>query len=170
MRLFLGIELPVEVKNHIAQSVAPMQKDLKGWENPHDYHMTLLFIGETPEEDIPRIIMGIKEIIFPPFTITLRSLVFFPRRVMYLSCDPCYELMNLRKRIQTLYPEYARAQEKDFIPHITIKRYQRYEVADLKIKMLDFPFVPVKVRVDHLALFKSERDENNLKYHVLERS
>lgn len=170
MRLFLGIELPLEIKKHIALSVAPMQKDPKGWENPHDYHMTLLFIGETPEDKIPGIIIGMKEIIFAPFTVTLRSLAFFPRRVMYLNCDYSPELLNLRNRIQALYPEYVRNNEKEFIPHITIKRYQRYEVTELKMKMLEHPFEAKVITIDHIVLFKSERDENNLKYHVLERS
>jgi 2'-5' RNA ligase len=170
MRLFLGIELPVEFKTNLALSVAPLQKDLKGWENPHDYHMTLLFIGETPLDKIPSLSLRLKEIAFRPFKLTFRSITFFPRRVMYLSCDPSEPLLQLKRTIDAAYPEYLRENEKQFTPHITLKRYQRYEQAELEKKIGENPFRENSVVVDHLALFKSERDRDNHKYHLLERS
>lgn len=171
MRLFLGIELPVEFKTHIALSVSHLQnKDMKGWENPHDYHVTLLFIGETPADKIPVIIQRLKEISFRPFTLTFRSFTFFPRRIMYLSCDPSEELVHLKNSLYGAYPEYVRQHEKTFTPHVTIKRYQRYEYAELEKKILENSFTAKSVMVDHLALFKSEKDRDNRKYHVLERN
>jgi 2'-5' RNA ligase len=170
MRLFIGIELPYEFKNHIAMSVAPMHTSGKGWENAHDYHMTLLFIGDTPEDKLEGIIQRLRQIHFSPLTLTFKTFAFFPRRVFYLSCEPSQELLNLKSMIESIYSEYVRVETKKFIPHITIKRFQRYEYDELRMKVLKNPFEGKKIVVDHLALFKSEKDSDNHKYHVLERT
>lgn len=170
MRLFLGIELPAQIKDHIARSVFPLQKDLKGWENPHDYHLTLLFIGEAQPEETLHIIEELKKITFEPLTLTLRNFEFFPRRVFYLKCDQTDELLTLIETINAHFPQYFKTATKPFIPHITVKRFQRYEYDELKKKILENPFEVKSIEVDHLALFKSEKDRDNRKYHVLERN
>lgn len=169
MRIFLGIELPQEIKKHIELSVSPLQTTLKGWENPHDYHLTLLFIGETPATEIPAIIEEFKQISFTPFTLTLRNFEFFNRRVFYLKCDAGDELQNLMISIETHFSQYFKSGGKPFIPHITVKRWQRYEYDELKKRIVANPLKVKSIKVDHLALFKSEKDSDNRKYHVLER-
>ena len=150
-------------------SVAPTHTSVKGWENAHDYHMTLLFIGDTPEDKLEGIIQRLRQIHFSPLTLTFKTFVFFPRRVFYLSCEPSQELLNLKSMIESIYSEYVRVETKKFTPHITIKRFQRYEYDELRMKVLKNPFEGKKIVVDHLALFKSEKDSDNHKYHVLER-
>lgn len=54
-----------------------------------------------------------------------------------------------------------------YSPHITLKRYQRYEYAELEKKIFQNPFEARSIMVDHLSLFKSEKDVQNLKYHVI---
>jgi 2'-5' RNA ligase len=158
MRLFFGIELTKDIKDHIAHAVAPFQKSPKGWENPHDYHLTLVFIGETPLEEIPALHEELKKISFPTFKLTLKNFDFFSRRVMYLRCELPDEIAKL-----------AKPGIKEFIPHITVKRWQRYEYDELKKKLEANPFEVKSIEVDHLALFKSEKDSDNRKYHVLEK-
>jgi len=170
MRLFIGIDLPVEIKNHIELSVYPLQVTTKGWEHPHDYHLTLLFIGETPPIEIPFIVHQLNEITFTPFSLTLKTIEFFNRRVLYLSCEDSLELLNLRKDITFHFSKYKKPETKKFIPHITLKRWQRYEFDELKKRIEENPFVEKSIRVDHLALFKSEKDADNRKYHVLKRT
>lgn len=158
MRLFFGIELPANIKDHIAKSVAPLQISPKGWENPHDYHVTLIFIGETSLEEVPSIREELSKITFPPFTLTLKNFEFFNRRVLYLKCELPEEISKL-----------AKPGSKEFIPHITVKRWQRYEFDELKKRIEANPFEVKSVKLDHLALFKSEKDSDNRKYHVLEK-
>ena len=55
MRVFIGIEIPEEIKKAIHRFVMPMQINNKGWEVAHDYHQTLLFIGEVSIEKIEEI-------------------------------------------------------------------------------------------------------------------
>lgn len=170
MRLFIGIELPIEIKNHIATSVLPLQTTLKGWENSHDYHLTLLFIGETPPENIPSIIQKMQEVSFTPFNMTISELLFFGRRVMYLSFAPVPELLDLKERLKLHFTNNYKRETKKFIPHLTVKRWQRYEYDELKKGIEANPLEKKTFTVDHLALFKAEKDRDNRKYHILARN
>ncbi|MFP5387469.1 MAG: RNA 2',3'-cyclic phosphodiesterase, partial [Bacteriovoracia bacterium] len=127
MRLFIGLEVPLHLKNHIHKFLLPMQVTGKGWENPHDYHQTLLFIGETPENEVNKIIERLDALEFHPFELKLSQFQFFNRRIMYLALHPSGDLIELKKTINDAFPEWGQEETKEFIPHITVKRWQRYE-------------------------------------------
>lgn len=167
MRLFLGLELPENVKEEISLHLKPLQKSIKGWENPHDYHQTLLFIGEATEEDLASIKERMETIIFRPFKLTTSNFDFFSRRIMYLSFYPSQVLIKLKDEVESLYSEWVRPGSKPFIPHVTVKRWQRYEYDELE-KGIEAKLLPeITFEVSALALFKSEKDNQNNKYHVI---
>lgn len=168
MRLFLGIELPDEVKEKIAREAQALKKNNKGWENPLDYHLTLLFIGETSTEDLPRIKELLSQIHSKPFELTLEDFFFFNRRVFYLGVKPSSELHLIRNQMIELFPEWISQETKEFIPHVTLKRWQRYEYDELALSLSVRPKFFVSFDVKRLALFKSEKDENGQKYHVID--
>ncbi len=167
MRLFLGLEIPEDVKDRIYAHLEPLQKSIKGWENAHDYHQTLLFIGETSEEDLESIKARMEQIKFKEFTLITNSFNFFSRRIMYLSFKPSPELIKLKDEVESLYSEWLRPGSKPFIPHVTVKRWQRYEYDELEkgLKTKNLPEMSFEVR--SLSLFKSEKDSRNQKYHVI---
>lgn len=167
MRLFIGIDLPQIIKVQIEENLRPLQLTSKGWESAHDYHQTLLFIGQTEDEKIPGIIERMNQIIFPEFTLRTNGIAFFNRRIMYIDFLPSEELNQLKYQVDLKFPEYVRPDEKEFVPHVTVKRWQRYEYDFLTEGVLAHPLPFLQFDVIALALFKSERDENNLKYHVL---
>lgn len=169
MKLFIGIEIPALIKKHIADFVQPLQLISKGWENPNDYHLTLLFLGESSNEVMDEIIMRLANINFKPFEIELSNFEFFPRRVLFLALGVSLELIELEKQIAAIFPEWIKPEAKAFVPHITVKRWQRYEFNFLETGILSRPFVPLKLKVKGLALFKSEKDFQNNKYHIIHR-
>lgn len=169
MRLFLGIEFSEEVKAEISSMLTPLRKTEKGWENPHDYHLTLLFIGELPSGKLNSITGRMIELTSKPFTLTTTTFHFFNRRIMYLGFEHSPETYALRKKILDVYPEYYRSREKEFVPHVTVKRWQRYEHADLTRGLENHPTRPLEIPVDGISLFKSEKDPENRKYHVIHR-
>lgn len=169
MRLFIGIDLPAQIKHIVHQYLIPFQKNAKGWEQPHDYHQTLLFIGETPSERIQDILHRLEKIKLSPFQLETDGFHFFNRRIMYLGFKPSEELLKLRKMVQETYPEWSQKESKEFIPHVTVKRWQRYEYEDLA-KGLNEPMKSLSFMVDHLALFKSEKDSHNNKYHIIQKN
>lgn len=167
MRLFIGIDLPNDIKSQIEQTLHPLQLSSKGWEHPHDYHQTLLFIGETDEEKLSDIKRKMDEIHFHSFKLTTSGFAFFNRRIMYVDFLPSTDLMDLKKLVDLKYPEYIRPDEKEFVPHVTVKRWQRYEYDHLATGILKQSLPVMSFTVHSIALFKSERDENNLKYHIV---
>ena len=167
MRLFLGLELPSTIKAQLAEYIAQLPQGRKGWENPHDFHLTLLFIGETPVDQIPIIQERMKELKFSSFEIEIGPLKFFNRRVMYLSLLPSSELSDLQQQVNEKFPEWLDPQAKPFLPHITVKRWQRYEYDELYQAIALKPLRPLPVEIKEISLFKSEKDSENRKYHVI---
>lgn len=167
MRLFLGIELPQTLKDYLATSLAPLKSTPKGWEDPHDYHMTLLFIGESTPEQLDLIRHRMKDFYFEPFRLCTKGIEFFPRRVMFLSFEASADLIKLKHQVDERFPEWARTQTKTFLPHITIKRWQRWEYDQLEKGLLDHPLEKKCFVVEKLSLFKSEKNERGEKYHVI---
>jgi len=169
MRLFLGLEIPEEIKIQIQTYLASVKKSEKGWEQSHDYHQTLLFIGEVEEEKLEEIKQRMHEISFRSFHLTLTSFQFFSRRVMYLGIEKSPELLELKKVIDEKFPEWSGRETKPFHPHITVKRWQRYEHADLVEGLSMVPWHLERFKVESVCLFKSEKDALNHKYHVIYR-
>jgi 2'-5' RNA ligase len=167
MRLFLGLDLPDDIKKQIQNYLNPIKKSEKGWESSHDYHQTLLFIGEASEEEAEMIKTRMRDISFPAFTIFPTTFQFFNRRVMYLGLEKTAELENLKKAIDQCFPEWSGRETKAFLPHITVKRWQRYEHADLVEGLSREAWRSVSFKTESLSLFKSEKDALNHKYHVI---
>lgn len=169
MKLFIGLELPLEIKNHIAHFVKPLQITTKGWEDPHDYHLTLLYIGLIPDESVAEIEKRLDHISYKPFRLELNALFFFPRRILFIGMTSSVELSGLKKIVEISFPEWLRSESKEYVPHITIKRWQRYEFDFLEASIKSHRFEPISFNIRSLALFKSEKDLQNYKYHVIHR-
>lgn len=167
MRLFIGIDLPDSIKQNIYQYLSSIQLGPKGWENPHDYHQTLLFIGEASEDVLETIIQRMEKIRYPAFELETDGFTFFNRRIMYLSFKASTELLELKRRIDEDFPEWQREGAKEFIPHVTVKRWQRYEHEHLSQSLEQHEFQDLKFEVNKLSLFLSRKDELNRKYHVI---
>jgi 2'-5' RNA ligase len=170
MRLFLGIELPENIKQEIYNFLLPLHKNEKQWERAHDYHQTLLFIGDSTEEQLEFIKERMSLIKFPPFELETSEFKFLRRRLLYLDLVPSPELILLHKQVHELFPEWIRPDEKGFLVHITVKRWQRHEYDDLVNGLKGRSLPSMKFNVNSLALFKSERDLNSNKYHVIHRT
>lgn len=169
MRLFLGLDLPADIKKKIQTYLAPIKKSEKGWESSHDYHQTLLFIGEVEVHQVELIKERMREVHFKPFPLIPTTFQFFNRRVMYLGIEKTPELLALKKVIDEKFPEWSGRETKPFHPHITVKRWQRYEHADLVEGLSMTPWKLESFIVESLCLFKSEKDVLNHKYHVISR-
>jgi 2'-5' RNA ligase len=86
---------------------------------------------------------------------------------MYLAVEATPSLVELKKKVLETFPEYPDQHLHQFIPHITLKRWQRYEFEALKLKTSLMPFLPTSMEVGRLNLFEAQKDELNRKYHVI---
>lgn len=167
MRLFLGIDLPPDIKRDIQNYLQPIKQSPKGWVDPHDYHQTLLFIGESDDEEVEVLKERLETFSFYPFKVKLSHFQFFNRRVMFLGIDESPDLKKLKDKIENDFPEWVHRSGKPFIPHITVKRWQRYEYDHLKRGLAVREMDSMEFIVNSLCLFKSEKDSLNRKYHVI---
>ena len=81
MRLFVALDLPVEVRASLSELTERLKKRCRGprWVHLEGVHVTLKFIGEVPDEDMERISNALAQIRgLPPVEMRFSGLGFFP--------------------------------------------------------------------------------------------
>jgi 2'-5' RNA ligase len=126
MRLFVGLDIPDEIRGRMREYVERLKARgaTAKWTNPEGWHITLKFIGWTKRErDIRE---TLKQISVPPFQITFSEIGFFtPRqpRVFYVGVHAPHTLVELANKIDSaLIPLGIEAEKKPYSPHLTLAR------------------------------------------------
>src|SRR3989338_7851936 len=124
MRLFLAIGLPKEIKDYIFDLEKKFKEAKITWVSKKNLHLTVKFLGEVQEKDLPMIKERIK-IIHPKIKVKLSQIGFFPNakdpKVIWLALEPEKEIISLQQKIDAellqLFPH-----EQKFQAHLTIGR------------------------------------------------
>ncbi|MGC8764291.1 MAG: RNA 2',3'-cyclic phosphodiesterase [Brevinematia bacterium] len=133
MRIFIAIDLPLELKNKISGFVEVLKKkENRGikYVAAENLHLTLKFIGEIGDKNLKLIIEALSKISFKPFNLELKSTgcfpTFFNPRVLWIGTkDEDSHLFDLYKNIVSNLPEdLIKKDEHDFSPHLTIARFK----------------------------------------------
>lgn len=164
IRLFTAIDVPqfpkiVEFMNAIKNTGA----DVKLVE-PHNIHITLVFIGEIPENKLSLVKEAVSSISFNSFKIRLRGTGAFPNlsrpRVVWIGIEE--GLQELRSIRGTLLKELLGRgirpdDEKEFSPHLTIGRVKGpSNILNLINSINEFQNVDFgEITVQKIILFKS---------------
>ena len=145
VRAFLAIELPQELRATLAAIEQDMKRQLErtvdrhvriSWVRPDSMHLTLRFLGDTPDESIEPLRVAIEASMSAhrAIPIPLERLGTFPRpqapRVLWLGPSASWEQGREAQRLAALH--YAvetccRAanfapEERSFSPHLTLAR------------------------------------------------
>ncbi len=125
-RLFLAIDVPMDVKEQILSVVPYFNLGKIKPVEPQNLHITVLFFGKTPRDRIDYIIGCLRAVKHTRFKLSLRSVgAFGPAyRVIFASVD------SGRKDLIDLYTKTKEAMDrskigfdhKEFSPHVTIAR------------------------------------------------
>jgi 2'-5' RNA ligase len=128
LRLFVAVDLPQPMQ----QAVAALFADIPGarWVKPYQLHVTLRFLGKTPEAELPEIRTRLASVHVPAFTLAAQGIGCFPPdarrpRVLWLGLAPRQPLDDLAREIaRVLRGLAASAQEEQrpFSPHLTLAR------------------------------------------------
>ncbi|VVB69731.1 RNA 2',3'-cyclic phosphodiesterase [uncultured archaeon] len=112
MRLFLAIDLPLELKQKLGKVISG--KKITGDTNTHDkMHITLAFLGDkNPEEVLEKL----KDFNFKKFEVELKGQCSIPHVNGFAANSP--ELIPLMAKLHSLFG----LQPKDFKPHVTLSR------------------------------------------------
>ena len=134
MRLFFGISLPESIRQAISARAASCQARIPGrYVREENYHITLAFIGNVPEEkigDVQRVLRRCIENLPAPL-LTLGETGFFGRaqnailiaRVhSFPSLDPLHDAL-----IRSLEAAALPFDPGPFSPHITLARHAQSE-------------------------------------------
>lgn len=175
MRLFYAIFLPEEVKRALVEAQERVAR-YKGWKEvvPHQLHLTLLFLGERPEEDLEDLLALGHRLgrLHPPFTARIRGTGYFPNegtpRVWFAKAEgEGFSALaeGLRAGVREVLGEEAlqAGGDKPFKPHITLAR-----------RKAPAPRVPpvvfgVEWPVTEFALVRSELKPRGPVYTILEK-
>ena len=132
IRAFVAITLPEAVRARLAllQHFLPLPRRVA----PENMHITLVFLGEQPEDRLEELHHACAAIRAEPFALTLRGVGVFggdkPRNV-WVGVAPSPPLEHLQRKVETA----ARGAGIDvaarrFTPHVTLGRMRPHE-ADL---------------------------------------
>jgi 2'-5' RNA ligase len=126
-RLFVAIELPELVKDHLTA----LQTSISGarWVGREQMHLTLRFIGaDVPEAQVVPIKAALDQVRSESFMMTVRDVGRFPpgkraARVLWAGVAADKTLQRLHQSIETALAGVGFAPEtRDFHPHITLAR------------------------------------------------
>jgi 2'-5' RNA ligase len=131
LRLFLAVDLPDQLRRNVAALCGQVTN--ARWTKPEQLHITLRFMGKTPEEALPEIRCRLSEIRRPAFELSLDGAGVFPEgaqpmkaRVLWLGIRGAEALAALKSATDKSLDGVAPPEEKSgFSPHLTLARFPR---------------------------------------------
>ena len=167
VRTFLSVPLPVEVKakKNMFYSTIDQSKSHINWVKSQNLHLTLKFIGYTPENMFDKIISELSKVFLneKPFSITIQKTGCFPLpekpRTLWMGIDGNTSslrnlVLNIENTMEALgFPK----DDKNYFPHITIARirYPQKITPDVKI-FLKSHYDPIVFVIDRVQFLASE--------------
>lgn len=132
-RLFVGLGFSGQFARDLEPWIQKLKKTadhkeigLK-WTVPENYHVTLVFLGATAEEEIPGIHEKMKAAAErrAGFSLKIRGLGGFPSprsaRVLYLAVQRSQAILDLQSDLESLLKKPDEV-EPDYTPHLTLAR------------------------------------------------
>lgn len=170
MRVFIGFELPTEVKDYLYDVQSHLlSRAIKGNKTLyHNFHLTLIFLGEVKSSKINALSDLIEEIAssHPSFDIHIGDIGFFNVRSEYILWSKVTKglnpLFNLYHALESLlYQENWISEKKQYKPHITLARQVKL-LPDERHDMLPTYHAPIHLK--EITLFESHRINDILTY------
>lgn len=175
LRCFIAVELSDELKKTIDACIERLKQtgaDVK-WVSAKNLHLTLKFLGSTPEELLTEINKKLSSIakLHDRFTSRIFGAGVFPNikqpRVIWLGIKDADEMIKLQKDADESMAELGfKKEDREFNPHLTIGRVRAPKNKDMLIKELatlkevDFG----KIEVQNITLMKSELKPGGAEY------
>ncbi len=180
-RLFIAVELPDEVRRTLAGVVCDLSRaaaDVK-WSRPENLHLTLKFLGDTAEEEVPNLSrqLDVAAGAGRPCTATLGGLGAFPDlrrpRVLWVGLEePSGELAALQKRVEEATRYLVEPDPRGFESHLTLGRMRSPRgQRELSERMQGYRLTAkAAVPVREIVLLRSVLDRSGPTYTPLHRS
>ncbi len=172
MRAFIAVNLPKEAKDYLFDLKKQIKEAKITWVHKKNIHLTLVFLGETTEEQLNQLKDKLKQIKFKPIKANLSEIGFFPNKnnpkCIWVGLEPANEINKLQLLVdqETLGLTHN---EQKFVSHITIGRLKgiknkdkfKKSVEELEIEKIDFT-------INSFQLVKSDLTRTGPKYTIIE--
>jgi 2'-5' RNA ligase len=183
--LFLAVELPESIREEVAALCQRLRNGFQftqcrpNWCRPETIHLTLIFLGQTPMEQIGPIsdAAGRAAAPFSPLRIEIKRLGVFPHwrrpRVLWAGVrERTHQIDSLHQALQrSLAALGYRIEEKPFKPHLTLARIKSLRGIEAARSIAEdhqgFRFGPFAA--GELVLFKSQLHPEGAIHTPLER-
>lgn len=171
IRLFVALPLPEEVRDRLARVAAGLPG--ARWIRADNYHVTLRFIGEVPEDTAHDVDAALDTVTARPFALTLDRLGTFGRghmaRALWAGVQPSDPLRHLRDKVESaLVRAGLPAEERKFIPHVSLARLGDTPEGKLAAWLgANGMFLAGPVPVDRFVLYESLLGKGGSAYHEL---
>src|SRR3989344_753116 len=175
MKLFIGIDLPEEIKNYLYE----IQNKIKNnklakinWVFKKNLHLTLKFLGEMEENKLSLLKERLSNIKNQKFNLTLLPMGIFPDvnnpRIMWVGIKKEEKLFELQRKIDDSTIDLSN-ESMSFAAHLTLGRIKLIknkkeflkQFEEIKIEDLNF-------KIKKFALFKSKTMREGPRYEILE--
>jgi 2'-5' RNA ligase len=168
MRLFVGIEIPVDIRERLRS----MTGGVPGarWTEPESYHLTLRFIGEADRPTAERIDLMLSELSAPAFELELQGVGQFGTgrnsRALWVGVATSPALVHLARKVdRAVVAAELPADDRNFTPHVTIARLKDSPI-DRIMRFLseNALFRAPAFAVDRFTLFESRQGKGHAVY------
>jgi 2'-5' RNA ligase len=135
MRLFLAIELPDDVRKHLARVREAVEHldidvaDMIRWVKPQNWHITLKFLGEVNDDRSNEVITALRNVRSAQLELMLSELIYLPPNrgpVRVVACGiggDSGRLNLLHRAIESACESVGfESERRRFTPHATIGR------------------------------------------------
>ena len=167
LRTFISIPIPnqVRTKKNMLYSTLENSPSKINWVKNEQLHLTIKFLGHTPESLFNEIKDGLCNIVssITPFDLIIDKTGCFPvperPRVLWLGIDGNIKtLTNLFVKIENKMDQLGFSrEEQDYFPHVTLARvkYPQKYTPDVSI-FLNSTYDPIDFKVDRVQFLSSE--------------
>jgi 2'-5' RNA ligase len=174
MRLFISLDLPETVRKELAYAAESLGRQAESARvvPEENFHLTLVFIGETKRIDEVRELM--REVYVTccaePFNIIISGIGSFRQGrerhyIWWVGVDAPPELYQLVTALSdALKNEGFAIEKRSYRPHITLARSVHAS------RPIELAIPPLEVRADHISLMHSERVDNHMVYTEIART
>ena len=180
IRSFLAFRLPPAIKSGIEQ----ISRDIRDSDlnislvKTDNIHLTLLFLGDVDEDDIPSIKEAFNDScsVYAPFKVYLKGVGVFPNlrrpRVLWLGLEGEIERLSFLKSDleERLEPFGIKKEKRGFKAHLTLGRFRKsvpgYLLRDVLKKYGNF--ISEEWLLDELILFRSILKNTGAEYRIIQ--
>jgi len=144
------------------------------WLDDEQLHITIRFIGEVDRHRAEDIAAGLGSVIHPAFALRLDGIGCFDRRgridAIWAGVTPHQPLRSLHAAVTAaLLRVGIAAEERAFVPHVTMARFSRGMEPDPPLPMDRLWPKPVEATFDHFLLYESSLGATGPSYSAIAR-